>query len=390
MVDPETAAEGPIRSHPFAAVLAVSLFTGVGYALAVPFLSVFLVKEVAAGPVAVGGFLLADAVAALVVSTLVGRLSDARAVRRAVIVWSTAAATVAYALFSVVRDYRLLLVVSLTLVAVGSSLMPQTFAYARQAVERAGSAKGPLAISALRTVMSLSWVVGPPVGAVLIDTTGFTGLFGLAAALYLMGAVTAVVLLPELGGTASPAGERVGSPRRDVLLAAVAFGLLQGGDLLGFLALPLYVTDVLHGTTSDAGLIIGLCAALEIPLMLAFGALALRVDHGVLVLTGGVVALAYYAVLLVSAATWQVAAAQVLHAIVISAVMGVGISYFQGLAPDRPGYASTLYANTQKVSAMVSGPLFGLAQTLGYRSAFVIAIVLSVVGIVLLLAVRRR
>jgi SET family sugar efflux transporter-like MFS transporter len=171
--------------------------------------------------------------------------------------------------------------------------------------------------------------------------------------------------------------------------AAVAFVLLQGADMVGFLAMPLYVTDVLHGTTSDAGLIMGLCAALEIPLMPAFGALALRVDHKVLVLAGGAVALLYYAALLLTTATWQVATAQVLHAIFISAVMGVGISYFQGLAPDRPGYATTMYTNTLTISAMVSGPLLGLAQAVGYRSAFAIAFALTVLGLVVLLLTGR-
>ncbi|MFD0206008.1 MULTISPECIES: hypothetical protein [Saccharothrix] len=65
--------------------------------------------------------------------------------------------------------------------AVASSLPPQTFAYARQAVERRGSVKAPLSISALRTLMSVSWVIGPPVGAVLIGAGGFAGLFGLAS-----------------------------------------------------------------------------------------------------------------------------------------------------------------------------------------------------------------
>ncbi|MFD7659582.1 sugar efflux transporter [Actinosynnema sp. NPDC059797] len=384
-------AAGPASSRFFAPLLAVSLFTGVGYALAGPFLSVFLVKELAAGPLAVGAFLFADSVAALVVGTLVARLSDARAVRRDVILVGSVAAAVAYGLFSVLRDYRLLLVVSLTLVAVASSLVPQVFAYARQALERAGSAKAPLAISALRMVTSVSWVAGPPVSAVLIDTSGFTGLFGVAAGLYLAAAVVTFALLPEPGGTsAAPGAGRADAPRRDVVLAAAAFVLLQGGEMLGYLVLPLYVTDVLGGTTSDAGLVMGLCAALEIPLMLGFGALALRVDHGRLVLAGGVVALVYYAAMLPATATWQVAVAQVPRAVVISTVMGVGISYFQALAPDRPGYASTLYANTLKVAAMVSGPLLGLSQVLGYRSAFAISSALTVVGLGLLLAVRRR
>lgn len=376
-------------SRMFVPLLAVSLLAGVGYALAAPFLSAFLIKDVAAGPVAVGAFLLAGSVAALVAGTVIGRLSDARDVRREVIVWGAVAATVAYGLFAVTRDYWLLLVVSSTLVAVASSLVPQTFAYARQAVERRGSTRGPLAISAVRMVFSVSWVVGPPVGAVLIDTSGFAGLFGVAAGLYLAAALVTFVLLPELGGASTPVAARDGSPRRVLVTAAVAFVLLQSADILGLLVMPLYVTDVLHGTTSDAGLVMGLCAALEIPLMLGFGALASRVDHKVLVLVGGVVALLYYAALLLTTATRQVAAAQVLHAIFISAVMGVGISYFQGLAPDRPGYATTMYTNTLTISAMVSGPLLGPAQATGYRSAFAIAFVLTVLGLGLLLATGR-
>ncbi|MCE6994687.1 sugar efflux transporter [Saccharothrix sp. S26] len=376
-------------SRTFVPLLAVSLLTGVGYALAGPFLSAFLIKDVAAGPVAVGGFLLSGSVAALVVGTVIGRLSDARAVRREVIVWGSVAATAAYGLFAVTRDYWLLLAVSLTLVAVSSSLAPQTFAYARQVVERSGSTKGPLAVSVVRTVVSVSWVVGPPVGALLIDTRGFAGLFAVAAGLYLAAALVTFASLPELGGGSVPVVSRDGSPRRVLVSAAVAFVLLQSADVLGLLVMPLYVTDVLHGTTSDAGLVMGLCAALEIPLMPAFGALALRIDHGVLVLAGGVVALLYYAALLLTTATWQVAAVQVLHAIVISAVMGVGISYFQGLAPDRPGYATTLYTNTLTISAMVSGPLLGVAQAMGYRSAFAIASVLTVFGLALLLVTGR-
>jgi MFS transporter, SET family, sugar efflux transporter len=69
-------------------------------------------------------------------------------------------------------------------------------------------------------------------------------------------------------------------------------------------------------------------------------------------------------------------------------VMGVGISYFQGLAPDRPGYATTMHTNTLTVGAMVSGPLLGLAQALGYRSAFAIASALTVLGLGLLVVLR--
>ena len=125
-------------------------------------------------------------------------------------------------------------------------------------------------------------------------------------------------------------------------------------------------------------------------LMLGFGALAMRINHRTLVLSGGAVALAYYTIMLFTQATWQVMAAQVLHAVVISAVMGVGISYFQDLAPDRPGYASTLFTNTYKTSAMLTGPLVGLAQHFGFRTAYGMGLVMSALGVALLVAARRK
>ncbi|MEU4746716.1 sugar efflux transporter, partial [Actinosynnema sp. NPDC023658] len=350
----------------------MSLLTGVGYALAGPFLSLFLIKEVGAGPVAVGAFLLISALVSMLVSTLVGRFSDSRAIRRTLLAVAGSAGAVSWALFAVLRDYWLLLGVAVTLFAVASSQMPQMFAYARQLLERSGSAKAPLAMSGLRTTMSVAWVGGPPLGALLIVGGGFTGLFGVSAAVYVLAVVVTLVWLPELGPSSPPSHEveRQSGLRREVVLAAAAFVLLQCATSVGVAAMPLFVTEDLGGTTGDAGLVLGLCAALEIPLMLGFGALAIRVNHRVLVLAGGAVALVYYGIMLLTEATWQVMAAQVLHAVVISAVMGVGISYFQDLAPGRPGYASTLFTNTAKTSAMLSGPLLGLAQHLGYRTAY--------------------
>ncbi|MEU7527044.1 sugar efflux transporter [Saccharothrix sp. NPDC042600] len=377
--------------RPFVPLLAVSLLTGVGYALAFPFLSLFLVKELGASPFATGAFLLSGAMSSLVVSTLIGRLSDARAVRRNLMVVASLAGATGYALFAVVRNYWLLLVVSIALLSVASVLMPQLFAYARQVLERSGSTRAPLAISALRTMMSVSWVGGPPLAALLIDVSGFVGLFGAAAVICLLGAGVTAFLLDEPGLDEATRGAGGGGGlRRDIAFAAVAFTLLQGASQLGVIAMPLFIADVLHGSTSDAGLVLGLCAALEIPLMLGLGALGMRVDLRRIVLAGGAVALAYYAVMLMTTATWQVLAAQLLHATVISAVMGVGISFFQDIAPDRPGYATTLYTNTMKVSGMLSGPLLALSAVFGYRSAYAIGLVMSVLGVAFLVAARRR
>ncbi|MET0233750.1 MAG: sugar efflux transporter [Kibdelosporangium sp.] len=374
----------PMTVKSLVPLASVSMSVGLATALSMPFLALFLTAEVGASPVALGVFLLISPLAGLVASTVMGRVSDSHAVRRNLLVTGGAAGAVGSALFAVVRNYWVLLAVSVTLLAVASSLLAQMFAYARQYAERSSSTKAPLVISVLRTLISLSWVAGPPLAALLVSKAGYAGLYIGSGAFFGLVAVL-TMRLPELGrARRSTVDEGGGLPRVQIGLAAGAFVLLQGSVTLSVNAVPLFVTNDLHGTAGDAGLILGLCAALEIPLMLGFGVLAVRIDQRRIVCLGAAVALIYQAVMFMTTSTWQVAAAQVLNAVLISAIMGVGISYFQALAPDRPGFTTTLYTNTITVGAMLSGPLLGLAQQLGYRTAYLMSLVMSAFGLILL------
>jgi MFS transporter, SET family, sugar efflux transporter len=382
----------PVRVKSLAPLAVVSVLIGISTALWLPFMSLFLTSEVGANPFALGAFLFVSPVAGLVASTLIGRLSDSRAVRRNILGFGGVAGAVGFLVFAFVREYWVLLVISSTLGAVASSLMPQMFAYARQSMERSGSSRAPLLISSLRTLISVAWVAGPPAAALLVSVGGFGGLFAATAFFY---AVVAVMTfrMPELGGE-QPVVAKEERPRKGVsaqiLFAVPAFVLAQGAVSLSVSAMPLFVTADLHGGPGDAGLILGLCAALEIPLMMWFGVLAVRIDHFRLVCGGMAVALAYHAVVIATSSAWQVAAAQVLQAIVISAVMGVGITFFQSLEPDRPGYATTLFTNTATAGAMLSGPLLGLAQELGYRTAYLMSFTMALLGLLLLVLSNRR
>lgn len=381
----------PLRLKPLIPLASVSVAVGIATALALPFMSVFLTTEIGASPVALGTFLLIAPLSSMLASTLVGRLSDSRAVRRNLMLFGAIAGTVGYGLFAVLRNYWVLMAVSVTLVAVASSLMPQMFAYARQSIERTGSRKGPLAISALRMLISVSWVAGPPVAAALVALTGFGGLFGATALFY--GVIALITLrLPELGSAPPKLDGDSARPglRGEIVFAFAAFVLAQGSVALSVMAIPLFVTNELHGTTGDAGLILGLCAALEIPLMIAFGALAVKMDLHRLVCFGAAFALAYHALVLASSSVWHVAVLQLIHALVISAVMGVGISYFQTLAPDRPGHASTLFSNTNTAGAMIAGPLLGAAQQFGFRTAYAMSLTMSVIALVFLVLARPK
>lgn len=370
---------------------------GLIYAFTSPFLPLFLERSLHTSPVRTSAFLLLMPLASVFAATALGRLSDRPGARRRLLIVTALSGVLGYCLFAFVREYWTLLVVSMTLLAVCGSAYPQAFAFARHLIDRSGSSRGPAAMSSLRTLVSLSWVAGPPVAAFLLGVVDFTGLFIVAAVGYGLTAIIAAMWImesapdpevaagPDQAAGNAPARGRSAPPAPKsglvMLVAAGGFVLAHSAASLNTLAMPLFIRDDLRGNVQDSGWILGLCAALEIPLMLAAGLLASRVPLRRLVLAGVALGAGYFLAVSLAERVWQVAVAQLLNASFIAAIGGLGITYFQDLRPGSPGRATTMFSNAQRIGAMLSGPLFGLAQHSGYRLAYVFGIGLCAAGL---------
>jgi SET family sugar efflux transporter-like MFS transporter len=364
-------------------------FVGLSTAVVGPFLSLFLSTEVHAGPARIGAYLVAGPLAGIASSSLLGRLSDRRPIRRRLLLTAALAGCGGSAATAFVREYWALFALTVTVTAISGALFPQAFAYAREVLSQRGSTRAAMAISTLRTLFSVAWVAGPPVAGLLLQAGGFRVLYLTAAAMY---ATAAVIVLLRLDEVSPPVHESRPPARRagaTVLLTVAALALMQAAGFLGVQAMSLYLGHVLHAQVRDAGLVLGLCAALEIPLMLGFGALSTRFPLGRLIIAGSALGALYYALVTLAAHSWQVAALQLLNASFIAAVQGLGISYVQELLPGEPGRAATLAGNAFPVAAILAGPLLGLAAHVGYRYAYAAGAVLCGAGLALLLATVR-
>ena len=149
------------------------------------------------------------------------------------------------------------------------------------------------------------------------------------------------------------------APARSLWLTLAALVLLQGAIGLNVQLVPLLIKANLHSDVRAAGVVLGVCAALEVPAMLGFGALSTRVRLSTLILLGPVFGGVYYAIAAACAAVWQLGAAQVINACFIAIAQGLAISYVQELLPSQPGRASTLYSNTFAYGLMLASPLVG-------------------------------
>lgn len=391
--------------HALIPLAVVFLTVGLSSAVAGPFLSLFLSTAVQASPLQVTVFLVMAPLAGVTASTITGRISDRRAIRRRLLIAASLAGMVGAGLTAFVRDYWVLLGLAVTTSALAATLFPQTFAYARQVLTRDAPDRAAVGISVMRTIFSIAWVAGPSLAALLLRLGEFRYVYGMAAATYAVAALVAFLWLDELEAPAAKAeaeaeaeteaGSEIASPlpaasRRVLLLSVLAFTVLHCPMTLGVQALPLFVSTNLGGEVTDSGFLLGLCAALEIPLMLGLGLLTTRFQLRPLVLIGAGCGVVYYGLATMSSGIGMLAAGQIVNATFIGAVSGLGISYMQDLLPQHPGQATTLFTNAFPIGAMLAGPLFGLAQRFDFRLAYGISTGLCVLGLVLLLLTRPR
>jgi SET family sugar efflux transporter-like MFS transporter len=379
----------------------IFLSVGTSTAMVGPFLTLFLTDAVHAVSWQVTAFLVAAPLSAVSISTLVGRLSDRFPIRRQLIIAAGLAGASGTLATSVVRNYWALLALTVTATAAAGSLVPQMFAYVRTTLT--GSGRAAMTTSSLRTLFSLSWVAGPFVATILIGLGGFRLSYSVSSFMYALAALIAWRLLPPAPPSVPVAPEPAYVPedppmpaappdasRRVIFLTVAAFALMQCASGLGVQAMSLFVTTDLGGGIGSAGVILGVCAGLEIPLMLGFGFLTTRVPLRRLVLAGPLFSVAYTLSVAASTHVWQVVAAQLFAACTVAVIQGLGVSYVQEMLPRHPGRASTLFTNAFPAGQMMAGPILGVAQHVGYRAAYLTAAGLALTAFAVLKSARSR
>ncbi len=114
----------PVRRHvPLALVF---LCVGLASAMAVPFLTLFLTDAVRASALQVTIFLIAAPLSSVVVSMAMGHWSDRLPSRRGLIIATAVIGAVGALLTASVRDFWILLALTVTATAAASALVPQS------------------------------------------------------------------------------------------------------------------------------------------------------------------------------------------------------------------------------------------------------------------------
>ncbi|HCP7727547.1 TPA: sugar efflux transporter SetB [Escherichia coli] len=373
------------------AFLIVAFLTGIAGALQTPTLSIFLTDEVHARPAMVGFFFTGSAVIGILVSQFLAGRSDKRGDRKSLIVFCCLLGVLACTLFAWNRNYFVLLFVGVFLSSFGSTANPQMFALAREHADKTGR-EAVMFSSFLRAQVSLAWVIGPPLAYALAMGFSFTVMYLSAAVAFIVCGVMVWQFLPSMQKELPLATGTVEAPRRnrrDTLLLFVICTLMWGSNSLYIINMPLFIINELHLPEKLAGVMMGTAAGLEIPTMLIAGYFAKRLGKRFLMRVAAVGGVCFYAGMLMAHSPVILLGLQLLNAIFIGILGGIGMLYFQDLMPGQAGSATTLYTNTSRVGWIIAGSVAVIvAEIWNYHAVFWFAMVMIIATLFCLLRIK--
>ncbi|VED54122.1 sugar efflux transporter A [Raoultella terrigena] len=326
----------------YAAFMLVAFMMGIAGALQAPTLSLFLSREVGAQPFWVGLFYTVNAIAGIAVSLALAKRSDSQGDRRRLIMFCCLMAVGNALLFAFNRHYLTLITCGVMLASIANAAMPQLFALAREYAD--SSAREVVMFSSImRAQLSLAWVIGPPLAFMLALNYGFTTMFSIAAAIFVISLVLIACKLPSVARVEQPSeaagavAQAGGWQDKNVRMLFIASTLMWTCNTMYIIDMPLWISSDLGLPDSLAGILMGTAAGLEIPAMILAGYYVKRWGKRRMMVAAVAAGVLFYAGLILFHDRTALLALQLFNAIFIGIVAGIGMLWFQDLMPGTRG-----------------------------------------------------
>jgi predicted MFS family arabinose efflux permease len=380
-------------------VLRLSAFLLFGFATGIasfaPYLSTLGLRVFGLPDLALSAVLVTGALVAVLSSVSLGLVTDLRQNRRRIAILTATAWLAGGASVALWPSPVTFILAHSLLLPIGGALFGQVFVLVR--IETTDHPDREGIAAAIRAVFSLSFILILPLwsaaiaaGVPLVSVYTVLGLTGAA--------LLAAVLLrwpADMPGHQSPGGTDIRGAVRalrspSVLLRLGAIGMIKSPVALYMVLLGLLFARA-GRPDADTALFAGLVAGLEIPVMLATGAMLRRLPKPALI---ALAALLHAGFLLAFAAfagqawVWALALPAAAAAAVI---LTVPIGYLQDLMADRPGAGGALIALHQFAGDAIMGAVFAAGTLIaGYGFTAALGAAVAVAGAAALLWADRR
>lgn len=375
------------------------MLIGMGIAITVPFFVLFATNQLGMTTNQFGLLLALAAISQFTMNSIVARFSDTHAInRKVIIIVGLFMGAISFTLPFFVHSVVLFIILYAIFQGLFAPAMPQLYASARESINQStSSSRAVFANSVLRSMFSFGFLFGPLVGNILNQSWGYSGLFGGTVAIILTTLLLQVFFFKDIKAK-KPVRDSIMTEQdapsmlkhRYLIVPFIAFVLLHIGQWMYTLNMPLFVTQYLHEEEKYVGHLASLCAGLEVPFMIILGMVASKVETRTLLAIAAVCGSLFFGSIGIFESIHMMLVGQVLLAAFLAVLLGIGISYFQDVLPQYPGYASTLFANAMVIGQLLGNLLGGaMSQWVGLGNVFYVSGLSLACGFVLILFTKK-
>ncbi|QBN16372.1 MFS transporter [Vibrio vulnificus] len=362
-----------------------------------PLTSLFLVERLNATPMMLSLYMVVAVISSVSVSQVIAGKSDRGWQRKTILLISVSCQLVTVFSFIFIREYWIAIVVVSLLGSISGAAFGQLFALGREYGDKYVTDSASF-VSTMRAGIAIAWVFGPPLAFLLKAAYGFEASFTVAATIIAMSILVIFLGIPNvernLRVEKEPSranGGWVSSVNPLVSIYCLIIVLAFAANNLYIVSMPLYLSQELKVDANWLGVLFGVAALCEIPVMLWAGKLARRWSALTIMKVGIASGVLFYSVMLLATNYTHLIVAQILNGIFIGTCATLGMVVMQDMMKDKLGTASTLFSNMLQLSMLVSSLSVGVVGELfNYYSSFYVSLFGVSLALILLICCQTR
>lgn len=366
--------------------LLLSLLTGLTSSFVTPLMSYFLIDGIKVEPFYISLYTVSVTLSGLVISQYFGYLADKGVNANRLYGITMLSIGCAMIAFMQAEQFWQVFLTGILFMSIGAGSVSQMLTVAglwvkNQTIDIAAFN------SKIRAGISLAWVVGPPLAFTLVAHFGFAASFAVSLICVVIAAIFVMTIVPPQ--TAAKRKEPIklkGELSLPFWLVGLAVTAAMAANVMYVSSMPLYLMQELGLPEYLPGLMMGLVAAIEIPIMLFAARLAVLFSASKVMITAFIFACFFYLGVYFSDSTWQFLSLAVLNSIFYGLYAGISLTLLQKQAPDLTGFTSAFYANATRIGTMLGVTGSGLiAQFFSFRGATIGALCIALFGLLIMI-----
>ncbi|EPM8294693.1 sugar efflux transporter [Vibrio vulnificus] len=362
-----------------------------------PLTSLFLVEQLNASPMMLSLYMVVAVISSVSVSQVIAGKSDRGWQRKTILLISVSCQLVTVVSFIFIREYWIAIAVVALLGSISGAAFGQLFALGREYGDKYVTDSASF-VSTMRAGIAIAWVFGPPLAFLLKAAYGFEASFTVAAIVIALSILVIFRGIPNvernLRVEKEPSranGGWVSSVNSLVFIYCLIIVLAFGANNLYIVSMPLYLSQELKVDANWLGVLFGVAALCEIPVMLWAGKLARRWSALSIMKVGIASGVLFYSAMLVATNYTHLIVAQILNGIFIGTCATLGMVVMQDMMKDKLGTASTLFSNMLQLSMLVSSLSVGIVGELfNYYSSFYVSLLGVSLALILLICCQTK